>query len=88
MSLNPAIKNPNLIYIGQIILVDGAVEIFDEDTGTGEYHIIRKGDSFYKISRMYGIPLKELILMNPKLAAQRYIFHGQRMLIKWKKAEQ
>lgn len=97
LALNPGIKNPNLIYIGQILTVGGnnvnhnqATQATDAggETGTGKYHVVQRGDSFYRISRKYGIPLKDLMNLNARLAAQKYIFPGQKMLLQLENAEQ
>lgn len=83
LAWNPQIKNPNLIYPGQIIAVgvlqgagvaalpvDGAV--FDE---------VRQGDCLYKIAGRNGITLKAVIDLNPEIAKQKYIYAGQKIRV-------
>ena len=83
IALNPQIKNPNLIYAGQVLIVGqtGSIAVTTETTATKTY-TVQRGDSLYKIARKNGMTLAELKSLNENLFAQKYIFAGQTVLLK------
>ena len=83
IALNPQIKNPNLIYAGQVLIVGqtGSTAVTTETTATKTY-TVQRGDSLYKIARKNGMTLAELKSLNENLFAQKYIFAGQTVLLK------
>lgn len=81
---NPQIKNPNLIYPGQVIaigVIQGAGVTMPTADGAA-YDEVKRGDCLYKIARRNGITLKAVIDMNPEIAKQKYIYAGQKIRIK------
>lgn len=66
---NPQITNPNQIFPGQVVQVPvGAVNFVT--------YVVKPGDSLYKIARMYGIPLQDLIRANPQIKNPNHIEPG------------
>ena len=55
------IKNPNLIYIGQKLNIQGNST---PQTQTGTYYTVRRGDTLTRIARMYGTTVQELVAFN------------------------
>lgn len=84
LAWNPQIKNPNLIYPGQIIAlgVIQAVGVAVPPVSGVVYDEVRKGDCLYKIARRNGITLKSVIDMNTEIAKQKYIYAGQKIRVK------
>ncbi len=85
IALNPQIKNPNLIYIGQAITVSktsATTNAATTNTTANKTYTIVKGDTLFKIARRNGLTLAELKSLNESLFAQKYIFAGQTVLLK------
>lgn len=81
---NPQIKNPNLIYPGQVIAI-GVIQgagVAVSTTDGAAYDEVKRGDCLYKIARRNGITLKAVIDMNPEIAKQKYIYAGQKIRVK------
>lgn len=81
---NPQIKNPNLIYPGQVIAI-GVIQgagVAVSTTDGAAYDEVKQGDCLYKIARRNGITLKAVIDMNPEIAKQKYIYAGQKIRVK------
>lgn len=86
LALNPQIKNPNLIYCKQVIVV-GVEQSDGEETtqnvlAAERYYTVEKGDTLYKIARAHKMTLSDLASLNRVLTRQRYIYAGQRVRIK------
>lgn len=84
LTWNPQIKNPNLIYPGQIIAV-GVIQgagVAAVSADGAVYDEVRQGDCLYKIAGRNGITLKAVIDMNPEIARQKYIYAGQKIRVK------
>lgn len=82
IALNPQIKNINKIYPGQKILVKEGTASTEEETTDVTYHIVRRGDSLYKICRQYRIPVAKIIELNPQIKNPNLIFTGQKVNLK------
>ena len=86
IAMNPQIKNPNLIYCGQVIVVGTTVttQMGDEAVNSGivEYYTVKRGDSLYKIARKNHLTINDIYRMNKELMKQRYIYAGQKVRIK------
>lgn len=48
----------------------------------GEWHTVVKGDTLWGLSRRYGVPLSQLIDLNPDIRNPNLIYVGQRVRIK------
>lgn len=86
LTLNPQIKNPNVIRPGQRIIIGYtkktvASETAEENTNI-VYYIVKRGDSLYKIARMNKLSFTQLIALNPEVMGRRYIYPGQKIRVK------
>ena len=86
LTLNPQIKNPNLIRPGQRIVLGYtektvASETAEENTDI-VYYIVKRGDSLYKIARINKLSFTQLIALNPEVMGRRYIYPGQKIIVK------
>ncbi|MGN0166666.1 MAG: LysM peptidoglycan-binding domain-containing protein [Acetatifactor sp.] len=87
LALNPQIKNPNLIYPGQKIIVGhtsktAASQSVSTINPNAVYYTVQKGDFLYRIARKNGLTLAQLGAMNPEIVKQKYIYAGQKVRIK------
>lgn len=83
--LNPQIKNPNLIFPGQVLLVgytQGNAAAVALNLEGAVYDEVKKGDCLYKIARRNNVTLKTIIDLNPEIAKQKYIYPGQKVRVK------
>ena len=77
ISLNPQIKNPNLIYPGQVINITGTPSETKE-----EYYKVKSGDSLSKIAQKYGTTVDKLLALNPKIKNPNLIYKNQKIRIR------
>lgn len=94
LSMNPQIKNPNLIRVGQKIVVGYTEKTVttkvtdksaENNTGASTnpvYYTVQRGDSLYKIARMNRLTLNKLISLNPDVMNKKYIYPGQKIRVK------
>lgn len=94
LSMNPQIKNPNLIRVGQKIVVgytektvttkvtDKSAENNAGASTNPVYYTVQRGDSLYKIARMNRLTLNKLISLNPDVMNKKYIYPGQKIRVK------
>lgn len=88
LELNPALNNG--LKTGQLILVPLAEQSakaepqeVDRKEGSKLYHTVQPGETYYSLSKKYGIPLSDLVMMNmPELKV------GQEIILKNDKAVQ
>lgn len=73
--LNPQIKNPNLIYPGQVIHVSGTVPPI-----TAVY-VVKSGDTLSGIAAAHGISLAEIERLNPQIKNPNLIYPGNRIYV-------
>jgi len=97
--LNPAIKNINLIYPGQMVVFPGEIaeEVVseEEEEGPTSVYVVSKGDSIIKIvSSQLRITREESRKMmervrrlNPEISNLNRIYPGQKIIIPSKSAE-
>ena len=67
LRLNPNIKNRNLIYVGQKIVVP--VE--------GDTYVVQRGDTLRKIAEAFDTTVAALLDLNPKIKNANLIYVGQ-----------
>lgn len=67
LRLNPNIKNRNLIYVGQKIVVP--VE--------GNTYVVQRGDTLRKIAEAFDTTVAELLDLNPQIKNANLIYVGQ-----------
>ena len=67
------IKNPNLIYPGQKIIIKDAPK---------EYYKVVRGDTLSGIAKRYGLSLAEILVLNPDIKNPNLILVGQLIRVK------
>lgn len=67
------IKNPNLIYVGQKLIVGKKKP---EPTPSEVYYTVKRGDNLSKIAQMYGTTVQQLVAWN-KIKNANLIYTGQ-----------
>ena len=94
LALNPQIKNPNFIRVGQKIVVgynektvttkvtDKSTENSTVTNTNSVYYTVQGGDSLYKIAKMNKMALNRLISLNPDVMMRKYIYPGQKIRVK------
>jgi LysM repeat protein len=83
LALNPAIKNPNLIFAGQRINVPSPSAVTPPEppiTNTKTY-VVQRGDTMNKIATRLGITLATLVKLNPQVTNINLIYPGQKLHI-------
>ncbi|MBM7563759.1 LysM peptidoglycan-binding domain-containing protein [Paenibacillus sacheonensis] len=74
LKLNPSISNPDEIDIGMKIKVPaghgGDMEIMHQ-------HVVQQGDTLWKLSKAWGVPLGDMIKANPQLKNPNVLLTGE-----------
>jgi lysozyme len=70
------ITNPNLIYIGQVLVLPGAIL---KGNGVTDIYIIMRGDTLKSLASFFNTTMDELLLLNPGITNPNLIFEGQRL---------
>ena len=72
LRLNPQIINPNIIYVGQAIVIPA---------GTST-HIVQKGDTLRIIANKYGTTVEAILMLNPNIKNPNLIYVGQVIVVR------
>ncbi|MFK7888037.1 MAG: LysM peptidoglycan-binding domain-containing protein [Gammaproteobacteria bacterium] len=75
IAANPQISNPNLIMPGQVINLPG-----DAPAPTSTY-TVKPGDTLSGIAMATGVPMNELVAMNPQIGNVNLIYPGQELTV-------
>jgi LysM repeat protein len=75
---NPQIKNPNLIYPGQVLVIPGAMMVGD---GTYDVYVVQRGDTLSEIAKRFGTTTSKLLELNPAIKNASVIYEGQRLKV-------
>ncbi len=67
LRVNPQIKNPNLIYPGQVISIPDGVSTY----------VVQKGDTLKAIAARFGTTFEKLLVLNPFITNANWIYPGQ-----------
>ncbi|WP_304507725.1 glycosyl hydrolase family 18 protein [Anaerotignum sp.] len=73
---NNAIGNPNLLTLGQALLILEPEEIYQ----------VQQGDSLFSIAQKFGTSEIQLLQNNPQLASTSTLYPGQTLIISFKKS--
>jgi len=81
LSLNPTIKNPNLIYAGQRVNVPSPNAVSPEEPPliSTKVYIVQRGDTMSKIASRIAITLSTLVKLNPQVGNTNLIYVGQKL---------
>lgn len=71
---NPQLSNPDLIMPGMKITIPGGQD-------TRPYHVVKQGDTMWKIARMHGITLQQLIAENPQIPDPNKLTIGMKVYL-------
>jgi spore coat assembly protein SafA len=74
IAANPQIKDPNLIFPGDVINIPG--HSHGHRPPHGRTYTVQKGDTMYLIAQKFGVTLKALIAANPQIKDPNLIFPG------------
>jgi LysM repeat protein len=72
LAANPDITNPSLIHPGEKLSIPSTIDVT---------YTVQSGDYMTKISRMFEVPLSDLINANPQIKDPSLIYPGQVLLI-------
>ena len=79
---NPDIKNVNLIYEGQRLIVYGtSTPPTTPPPPSGQTYYVQKGDTLRKIASKFGITVDAILKVNPQITNQNLIYVGQAITI-------
>ena len=83
LAANPQIFNPNLIRVGQrIVIPNQAPAPVTPAPGTGQQiYTVEEGDTLAKIARRFGVGVDEVLAANPTIVNPNLIFVGQQIVI-------
>ena len=79
MAINPDIKNPDLIYKGQIIKIP--VESDEVPTTKAKYYTVKDGDILSGIAKKFKTTTDELMRLNPDIKNPNLIYAGQKIRV-------
>ncbi|MCR8846269.1 LysM peptidoglycan-binding domain-containing protein [Paenibacillus sp. SC116] len=76
IALNPQLADPNQVQVGMKIRVPST------PVSTGGYeivhkHVVKEGDTLWKLAKAWGLPLQALIAANPQLKNPNVLLIGQ-----------
>jgi LysM repeat protein len=74
------ITNPNRIYAGQRLVIPTGQAGGGWYAGTGAVHVVRRGETLYRIALNYGVSMWAIIRAN-NIANPNRIYAGQRLVI-------
>lgn len=78
LAANPQITNPSLIYPGQVVILPTAPQ---RTPAPEVQRVVRPGDTMFNIAREFGIPLNQLIALNPQVNDPNLIYPGMILTI-------
>jgi lysozyme len=76
-----AIKDPNLIFPGQVLKLSGTVKPTPKPAPKPVYHVVKRGDTVSEIAAKYKTTVKEIAALN-KLRDPDVIYANQRLRVK------
>jgi LysM repeat protein len=76
LQLANVISNPNMIHIGQVLVMPGALL---RGNGVTDIYIVKHGDTLKTLAGDFNTSMDVLLSLNPALANPNLIYEGQRM---------
>ncbi|MFP4979329.1 LysM peptidoglycan-binding domain-containing protein [Paenibacillus sp. CN-4] len=74
---NPQIADPNKLNIGDKVKIPSSPVPVPEQGDVYYKHTVKQGDSLWKLSKAWGIPLKDVIEANPQLKNPNALLVGE-----------
>ncbi|MFC4809022.1 LysM peptidoglycan-binding domain-containing protein [Paenibacillus sp. GCM10023250] len=74
LKLNPSITNPDEIDVGMKIKVPAST---GGDMDIMHQHVVQQGDTLWKLSKAWGVPLGDMIKANPQLKNPNVLLTGE-----------
>ncbi|WP_173275666.1 LysM peptidoglycan-binding domain-containing protein [Paenibacillus sp. NEAU-GSW1] len=75
LKLNPAITNPDVLDVGMKLKIPST-----SGGGVGDImhqHVVKQGDTLWKLSKAWGVPLADMIKANPQLKNPNVLLTGE-----------
>ena len=79
IAVNPQIRNPNQIYPGQVVILPTAPK---RNPVPDVQRVVRPGDTMFNIAREFGVPLNQLIALNPQVNDPNLIYPGMILTVR------
>ncbi|GIP30097.1 hypothetical protein J23TS9_52270 [Paenibacillus sp. J23TS9] len=74
---NPQISDPNQLQIGQKVKIPAVPVQVPSNDQIIHKHVVKQGDSLWKLSKAWGVSLKEMIDANPQLKNPNALLVGE-----------
>lgn len=83
IAANPQVKNPDLIYPGQVLCIPKkVVEPYPDVTCPGGFiYVVKPSDTLSSIAKMFSTSVDSILAANPQIKDPSHIFPGQRICI-------
>jgi LysM repeat protein len=76
LQLANGISNPNLIHVGQVLVMPGALL---NGNGVTDIYIVKHGDTLKTLAADFNTTIDKLLSLNPGIANPNLIYEGQRL---------
>ncbi|MEK4293600.1 LysM peptidoglycan-binding domain-containing protein [Paenibacillus sp. FSL R5-0914] len=74
---NPQISNPNVLALGEKVKIPTAPVSVPDNSEVYYKHTVKQGDTLWKLSKAWGIPLKDMVEANPQLKNPNVLMLGE-----------
>jgi morphogenetic protein associated with SpoVID len=74
---NPQISNPNVLALGEKVKIPTAPVSVPDNSEVYYKHTVKQGDTLWKLSKAWGIPLKDMVDANPQLKNPNALMLGE-----------
>ncbi|MDR1117162.1 MAG: LysM peptidoglycan-binding domain-containing protein [Oscillospiraceae bacterium] len=71
--INNDLRNPDRLVIGQTLVILYPAEVY----------VVKPGDSLYLISKKLGVPVRQLLQLNPQVSYRGIIYPGEELWIRY-----
>src|SRR5690606_25359486 len=78
IAMNPQITDPNALSVGMKVKIPTPPKPVDTPLGEIVHkHVVVQGDTLWKLSKKWGIPLQSLVKANPQLKNPSVLLTGE-----------
>ncbi len=81
-ALNPSIYNPDIIYPGQVLVIQPGGTGGIPNTGGSNTYTVQAGDTMYSIAQRYNTTIAALLAVNPQITNPWLIYPGQVLVVR------